>query len=93
MPLMHSEDLVDHDDLNTVLEGMLQDIANSPQLSEHQKKEGREYINRTVEFEKQHRGLLERFGRYPHRNEALGRESTSEEKEFLSGGGETFGTK
>lgn len=31
----------------------------------------------------EHLKILEHFGRYPHRNEALGRESTSEELEFL----------
>lgn len=30
-----------------------------------------------------HRDTVERFGRFPHRNEILGRKSTSEEKEFL----------
>lgn len=36
---------------------------------------------------KAHRMLIERFGRFPHRNEILGRESTSEEVTFLSEGG------
>ena len=30
-----------------------------------------------------HRGIIRRFGRFPHRNAALGRESTPEELEFL----------
>ncbi|MEP6907702.1 MAG: DUF924 family protein [Pseudoxanthomonas sp.] len=34
-----------------------------------------------------HRDLIARFGRFPHRNEALGRESTREEVEFLASGG------
>ncbi|MEL6277675.1 MAG: DUF924 family protein [Pseudomonadota bacterium] len=34
-----------------------------------------------------HRDLIRRFGRFPHRNEALGRPSTAEEAEFLLGGG------
>jgi uncharacterized protein (DUF924 family) len=32
---------------------------------------------------RRHAEILQRFGRYPHRNEILGRESTSEEKSFL----------
>ena len=32
----------------------------------------------------QHRDVIERFGRYPHRNAALGRESTEEEKAWLA---------
>eukprot|EP00923_Selenidium_pygospionis_P057228 GHVN01099963.1.p1 GENE.GHVN01099963.1~~GHVN01099963.1.p1 ORF type:complete len:113 (-),score=25.36 GHVN01099963.1:125-463(-) len=31
-----------------------------------------------------HRVVIERFGRFPHRNEMVGRESTSEEIEFLA---------
>lgn len=34
-----------------------------------------------------HRDLIARFGRFPHRNEILGRESTDEEIAFLAGGG------
>ena len=36
---------------------------------------------------KEHRKVIERFGRFPHRNEILGRESTAEEKAFLKTGG------
>ena len=35
-------------------------------------------------------GILERFGRYPHRNAILGRVSTTEEVEFLKEAGSTF---
>lgn len=38
-----------------------------------------------------HRDLIERFGRFPHRNAILGRPSTSEEEAFLARGGQTFG--
>ncbi len=34
-----------------------------------------------------HRDIIRRFGRFPHRNAALGRETTPEEKAFLDGGG------
>ena len=34
-----------------------------------------------------HRDIIRRFGRFPHRNAALGRESTPEEREFLAQGG------
>jgi len=37
----------------------------------------------TLYFEKKHRAILERFGRYPYQNKDLGRESTPEEKKFL----------
>lgn len=34
-----------------------------------------------------HRDIIVRFGRFPHRNAALGRETTAEEQAFLDGGG------
>lgn len=34
-----------------------------------------------------HRDIIRRFGRFPHRNAALGRESTADERAFLAGGG------
>ena len=34
-----------------------------------------------------HRELIERFGRFPHRNETLGRDSTDAEIRFLKEGG------
>ncbi|MDO5666663.1 MAG: DUF924 family protein [Alcaligenaceae bacterium] len=37
----------------------------------------------SLRFELIHRDIVERFGRYPHRNEVLGRESTAEELAFL----------
>jgi uncharacterized protein (DUF924 family) len=36
---------------------------------------------------REHRKLIERFGRFPHRNAILGRDSTPEEKQFLAEGG------
>ena len=37
----------------------------------------------SLEYELQHKAIVDRFGRYPHRNEALGRVSTPEEIAFL----------
>jgi len=41
-------------------------------------------------FEYRHRAIIERFGRYPHRNAILGRQSTLEELEFLQQPGSGF---
>lgn len=38
-----------------------------------------------------HRDIVARFGRFPHRNAVLNRESTAEEAEYLAGGAPTFG--
>lgn len=43
-----------------------------------------------LEFELRHKAIIDRFGRYPHRNEILGRESTLEEQEFLQQPGSAF---
>jgi uncharacterized protein (DUF924 family) len=44
----------------------------------------------TLAFEHGHRAILERFGRYPHRNVILGRPSTPEESDFLNQPGSSF---
>jgi len=41
-------------------------------------------------FELKHKAIIDRFGRYPHRNEILKRKSTPEELEFLSQPGSSF---
>lgn len=49
-------------------------------------------LSRTwVAYAEQHQALIARFGRFPHRNEVLGRVSTPDELAYLAGGGETFG--
>ena len=42
------------------------------------------------DFELKHKVIIDRFGRYPHRNAVLGRESTAEELEFLTQEGSSF---
>lgn len=42
------------------------------------------------EFELKHKAIVDRFGRYPHRNAILGRESTPEEIAFLAEPGSSF---
>ncbi|RUO21818.1 DUF924 family protein [Aliidiomarina haloalkalitolerans] len=43
-----------------------------------------------LEFEIKHRDIIVRFGRYPHRNELLGRASTDAEIAFLKQPGSSF---
>ncbi|TMP00943.1 DUF924 domain-containing protein [Pseudoalteromonas sp. S3260] len=40
-------------------------------------------IQNNLDFEYQHKAIIDRFNRYPHRNKILGRDSTKEELEFL----------
>jgi uncharacterized protein (DUF924 family) len=42
------------------------------------------------DFELRHKAIIDRFGRYPHRNEMMGRPSTPEELEFLKHPGSRF---
>lgn len=44
-----------------------------------------------LQFEVKHKDIVDKFGRYPHRNGPLGRQMTTDEQEFLDGGGDTFG--
>ncbi|MDM9381309.1 DUF924 family protein [Chlorogloeopsis sp. ULAP01] len=43
-----------------------------------------------IDYAIRHMEIIERFGRFPHRNAILGRNSTSEEKEFLKQPGSGF---
>lgn len=43
-----------------------------------------------LNFEYRHKAIIERFGRYPHRNTILGRPSTQEEMVFLTEPGSSF---
>jgi uncharacterized protein (DUF924 family) len=47
-------------------------------------------LEKTLEFERKHKEIIDRFHRYPHRNALLGRESTPEEIEFLQTPGSSF---
>lgn len=44
----------------------------------------------SYEFELRHKAIIDRFGRYPHRNQILGRVSSPEEIEFLKLPGSGF---
>lgn len=40
-----------------------------------------------VKYADEHHEIIKRFGRFPHRNPSLGRETTPEERQFLESGG------
>lgn len=44
----------------------------------------------SYDYELKHKAIIDRFGRYPHRNEILGRTSSAEEIEFLKQPGSRF---
>ena len=47
-------------------------------------------LENNLKFEIAHRDIIARFGRYPHRNAALGRVSSAEEIAFLMQPGSSF---
>ena len=44
------------------------------------------FLQSSLEYAEQHRDIIARFGRFPYRNEVLGRDSTDEELEWLETG-------
>jgi uncharacterized protein (DUF924 family) len=47
-------------------------------------------LEQNLDFERRHKAIIDRFGRYPHRNAILGRASTPEELGFLAQPGSSF---
>lgn len=74
MPFQHSEDLADQGF------GMLLFAALEKALPGHD----------ILDHAEKHRAIIAQFGRFPHRNAALGRNSTPEETEFLRRPGSSF---
>lgn len=70
MPFHHSEDLADQQRSLALFTA----LPRNPDRSGSLRRYGRPYIE-----------VIERFGRFPHRNAILGRPSTDEEIEFLKG--------
>ncbi|RVD87087.1 uncharacterized protein DFL_005334 [Arthrobotrys flagrans] len=83
IPLMHSEKLADHKAFINILEELKEETREDKEIAG--------FVENIENFENIHVKIVERFGRYPHRNNCLGREPTSEELEWLEGGGEKFG--
>ncbi|KAF8538726.1 hypothetical protein BDD12DRAFT_884316 [Trichophaea hybrida] len=74
MPYMRAESL-DMQSMGRVMaEKVLQDIDNA---------EGKRSAEMLLVYLKEHVSVLEEFGRFPHRNEVLGRENTDSEKTWL----------
>jgi uncharacterized protein (DUF924 family) len=47
-------------------------------------------MEHNLDYELRHKAIIDRFGRYPHRNAVVGRSSTAEELVFLSEPGSSF---
>jgi len=80
LPLEHSEEISDHERCHEVFTAL---CASAPDSL----KADADYY---LDYAKQHHAIIERFGRYPHRNEILGRASSDLEIEFLKQPGSSF---
>jgi len=80
LPFMHHELLSVQDKSVELYEKY---VAEAP--AEH-----KDWAENTLKYAIAHRDIVARFGRFPHRNEVLGRESTPEEIEFLKTPGSSF---
>lgn len=74
LPLEHSEDLADQ----VQCLGLFEQLRGDPTSAS------------TIDYAYRHHEVIKRFGRFPHRNAILGRESTAAELEFLSQPGSSF---
>jgi uncharacterized protein (DUF924 family) len=80
MPLMHSEQLALQDRCVAHFTAFRDELAGA----------ARARVASALDFAERHRAIVQRFGRFPHRNRALGRSSTPEELEFLTQPGSAF---
>ena len=81
MPLQHAEDL-----------GLQRrSVEQFESLAAEADDTWRECFAENVHYAREHHDIIERFGRFPHRNRILGRESSEEELVYLADGAPTFG--
>ncbi|MCR9260123.1 MAG: DUF924 domain-containing protein [Pseudomonadaceae bacterium] len=76
MPFEHSEDISDQH----------MAVGLFTYLRDSSPKNAREITGTALRFAQQHRDIILKFGRFPHRNAVLGRESTAEEVELIEAG-------
>jgi uncharacterized protein (DUF924 family) len=60
------------------------------ELVEYVPETDRPTYQKFLEFARKHKEIIDRFGRFPHRNAILGRQSTAAEAEFLKGPDSSF---
>jgi uncharacterized protein (DUF924 family) len=81
MPLQHCE----------AREVQEESVAAYRRLVGEAPQEFRSVFEASLESALEHRSIIEQFGRFPHRNEALGRPSTPQEETWLSESGNRMG--
>ena len=80
LPLEHAEDAA----LQARAVALMQALRDDPRA------EPKAFFDNTLDFARRHQAVIERFGRFPHRNAILGRASTAEEQAYLAQPGAGF---
>jgi|KBSSwiStaDraftv2_1062776.scaffolds.fasta_scaffold21290_3 uncharacterized protein (DUF924 family) len=81
MPLQHAESTEVQDESVSAYRRL---VAESPA-------EMRSTFESSLQSAEEHRALIRQFGRFPHRNRLLGRDTTPEEDAYLKKAGDRFG--
>lgn len=80
LPLEHSESADDQAWCVDLMRGLVREVPENQ----------RKVFEGFVDYAEAHKRIIDRFGRFPHRNAILGRESSAEEVEFLKQPGSAF---
>lgn len=80
LPLEHSENLGDQREAVRLFDRLASDVPPAQRAT----------FDGYLDYARRHCEIIEHFGRFPHRNAALGRETTANEAEFLLGPGSSF---
>ena len=81
LPLEHAED-IEHQD---------QAVRLFEELTARAGGELRPMFESFTSYARRHRDVIQRFGRFPHRNAVINRQATPEEVAYLESGGDRFG--
>jgi uncharacterized protein (DUF924 family) len=81
LPYQHSESL----------DAQRDSVRLSDEIARSAPAAWRPLLEHYADFARQHLALIERFGRFPHRNAVLGRTPTAGERAYLERGGASFG--
>lgn len=81
LPFEHSERLEIQDRSVELFQGLESEVYDPAEKA---------FIESALDFARRHREIIARFGRFPHRNELLGRENSKAESAFLKSGSARF---
>jgi uncharacterized protein (DUF924 family) len=80
-PLEHAESLEEQNQCVQLMQTLVAQYSGRQQ----------EIAINSLKFAQEHRDIILKFGRFPHRNEVLLRDSSTEELAYLNSGGKRFG--